>query len=226
MRSAFKLALLVQLVSLLISGAYASDADQKEALEYFNEGTAALQSGKHSESEKAFQKALALDPTLMQAHLNLAVVLCQQGDYKSGLARFDEAIRLDDSVSAAFNGRGLCKSHLKDYAGAISDFDRAVRLMPSSATYLSNRAVTKMDAGDLDGARKDLEAAAKLNPNDEKVKNNLHLLNSGLENAPIRENIAPTGDPRFNPQPATAKVPGAVRKPERKGARRAGKTAR
>lgn len=196
----FTLALSVScwcLTTHLATPTNANESDTAKAQTFASQGVEALRAKKYHESEILFEKAIALDPNMVEAQINLGVVLATLGDHKSALARLDAAIQLDNTMPVAFNARGLCKSHLKDYSGAIADFDRAVELMPTSATYLSNRAVTKMDMGDNEGARKDLEAALKLSPNDKKAQNNLHILNSGLANSPKRSHLEETQDPRY-----------------------------
>ncbi len=48
-----------------------------------------------------FETALALDPNLVRAHVNLAVVLAKQGRIDEAIDQFRQALRIDPTNSVA-----------------------------------------------------------------------------------------------------------------------------
>src|SRR5258708_12474506 len=64
----------------------AGSVGQKYAGAYTNVGAALAKNGELSEAVEAFQKALALEPDNLVAHLNLGVGLREKGDAKGALA--------------------------------------------------------------------------------------------------------------------------------------------
>jgi adenylate cyclase len=85
----------------------------------------------------AAQKALALDPSLAEAHAAKGRVLAFTGRVDEGLAALEEALRLDpDSYDVRLALAYTCH-RLDRYQAAIEHYERAAQLLPSDFYCLS-----------------------------------------------------------------------------------------
>ena len=62
--------------------------------------------GKLDEAAAQYQRALALKPSLFQAHNNLGNVLQEQGKLDQAVARYEQAIALKPDLAEAHNNLG------------------------------------------------------------------------------------------------------------------------
>lgn len=77
-------------------------SSRAEADEMMNQGEALFSRGKLDEAFKAYQKALALDPTLYHAALFSGDVKLQQGDYAQAEVWYQRAIAIDPNKETAY----------------------------------------------------------------------------------------------------------------------------
>ena len=80
-----------------------------------------------------FDKALTLDPTLVDAWVRKGVTLVDCGDRIKGMECFNEAVRLSPLNFKALYNRGKLRFECKDYEEALSDFAKAVTQKPLHA---------------------------------------------------------------------------------------------
>lgn len=90
-----------------------------------------------SMSQKKFDKAINLCPTLAYAYSEKSVPFLKRGDFIKWKQLIDKAVELD---SVTFLGyRGWCRyQFLSDYKGAIEDFESLERLSKSDIGYSIN----------------------------------------------------------------------------------------
>lgn len=113
-------------------------ADKAEAIVLYNEGTTSLKSLDFAQAEKTLKAALEKDPTLAEAHNNLAFALRKQGEdfYKEALKHYDRAIRLDRKLAEAYMYRGVLHVAMGETRKAEKDLKRLKRYSPELATEL------------------------------------------------------------------------------------------
>ena len=90
--------------------------------------------GRGAEAVQSFQKAVALEPTSAQAHLNLGIALVDQFDRPRGLSEFSEAARLDPNLAAAHYNLGRFFYETGKYEDAAKELETANRLQPDPDT--------------------------------------------------------------------------------------------
>lgn len=98
-----------------------------------------------------FDKALSLDPTLVDAWVRKGVTLSDMNDKHEAMVCFNEAVRLSPRLFKAVYNRGKLRYELGEYEGALSDLAKAVELKPLNATAHDRLgdAFIKMDLPDF-----------------------------------------------------------------------------
>ncbi len=86
-----------------------------------------------AEAAAAALRALALDPTLGDAHVSLGIIHSHTGNVRAGLEALDRAIELNPGLALAHNIRARVLSAFERHAEALAAAHRAVKLDPLSA---------------------------------------------------------------------------------------------
>jgi len=116
-----------------------------------------------------FEKAIALDPTFANAHINLALIQAQAGELDLAAEHLDRAIRLlGNAPSAAYPHflRAKIWGTKNEIGEAIVELEKAVQLRPDDAAAWSDLGGMRRLAADRDGAKEALKKAVELNPDD------------------------------------------------------------
>lgn len=164
---------------------------QKEAMQYYTDGTHKFNAQDYDDALVAWQKALELNPALsdqLQPWIKQAKEKMQpiaeadrkkkeaqqwyakgeseysNSDYASAVDNYTKAIGLDPNYAEAYHGRGMAYDDMRKYKEAIADYDKATQLNPQHTEAYNNRGLSKYKSGDLAGAVADLDRAIKLNP--------------------------------------------------------------
>ena len=132
------------------------------AVAHFNLGLAYTQQGKMSSAEKAYRKALELDPDLVEAWVNLGGTLLLKWDFKGCQEANREAIRRrDDSLLAHFNLGQACL-YLEDAEGVVCCNRKVIELDPGHARGHYFLAVGLLATNRVPQAREALSRAVAL----------------------------------------------------------------
>lgn len=118
------------------------------------------------EQRAALERALAIDPTLGEAHVRLARHLALKGDSAAAAAAFERAMQVapgDPLVLASLAHQALRDGRLDT---AIELSDRVVELDPLSAVYRVNLGHLLLAAGRFEAALAQFRRAQALSPND------------------------------------------------------------
>jgi arylsulfatase A-like enzyme/Flp pilus assembly protein TadD len=105
-------------------------------------GIALSDSGRATEAEKSFSRALELDPDFGQAVQNLGIVRLRADDAAGARDLFQKALAMDDELPRAWNGLGVALARLGDDRGAMDAWNRAVALDPALYDALFNLGLT------------------------------------------------------------------------------------
>ncbi|HKZ76856.1 MAG TPA: protein kinase [Pyrinomonadaceae bacterium] len=129
------------------------------------------EAGDHQKAEAAFQKALSLDPDLLEARMHMVFIDLTKGEKQH--AR-DEVERLrqeyPNDVGVHFV-RGVLARLDSKYDRALRSFDRMVRLNPAELVVVSyNRARIQMYQGKYEEALRELERGAAMEPDHPLIK--------------------------------------------------------
>lgn len=103
-----------------------TDGARARALGFYNEGVAQLFARRHADAQRCFERALALDDTIAEAHNNLAYVLRMQGahNFAASLAHYNRALALKPTLAQAYAYRGALFMQQGDVVRARQDLER------------------------------------------------------------------------------------------------------
>jgi protein O-GlcNAc transferase len=110
-----------------------------------------------------YQKCIALDPKMAEAHLNLGILLLQS-DPAAAVAPLSQAVNLLPSQSRPRFLLGLAQEQSGDFSGAATSFDGAVHLDPKSLDALSHLAQVLLKTGHPEQAEQKFRLALQLDP--------------------------------------------------------------
>ena len=125
-----------------------SEADLKKAASLFEKSleldpafaTAAYHLGqvnqlllKYDESVAAFKKAIAIDPSRVDARIECAAVLIEQGDPDEAIRQLTDALRLDADDDTAYSMLARAYWDKGAWARSVENADKAIKIKPSNA---------------------------------------------------------------------------------------------
>ena len=98
-------------------------------------------------AEVSERTALALDPTLVEPHKHLGILLARRGQPKEALAHFEQATTLDPNDARAWNNRANALRSLGRSSEAAEAYRRAVELAPVDPDPLNGLGTLAVEAG-------------------------------------------------------------------------------
>jgi protein O-GlcNAc transferase len=111
-----------------------------------------------------YQKCVALDPKMAEAHLNLGILLLQS-DRAAAVVPLRQAVALLPAQSRPRYLLGLAQEQSGDLAGAAASFDGAVHLDPKSLDALTHLGTVLLKSGHPDEAETRFRIALQLDAN-------------------------------------------------------------
>jgi tetratricopeptide (TPR) repeat protein len=91
-----------------------------------------------AQAEVAYRRALALQPTHVEAHNRLALTLAEQGRLLPAIEALRQALALDPQAAHLLNNLGYLQLQAGERDDAVSTLRRAVELNPRSTTAEAN----------------------------------------------------------------------------------------
>jgi serine/threonine protein kinase/tetratricopeptide (TPR) repeat protein len=111
-----------------------------------NRGVMRLRRKDPTRAEAEFRAAIALNPRLFQAHVNLSQAIHDRGDELGALATLDQAIALDPNQAVLYRARSQLHHHRGETALALADIETALARSPADDPA---RATDEVDKGRL-----------------------------------------------------------------------------
>jgi tetratricopeptide (TPR) repeat protein len=128
---------------------------------------------RHTEALAAFDKALALDPSLPLVHFHRGLSLYSLGEFDASAKELAKEIERNPDYPPAHLVRGLSLLATADWSGALADLEIAATKMPDSAKAQYSRARALVQLGKIAEAEEGLRKAAALEPGDPAPLNTL-----------------------------------------------------
>lgn len=117
-----------------------------------NHGTFLFEQRRRVEAEKAFRRAISLDPTLSGPRINLAELYRAVGDNEKSEHAYAEAVAANPDRADLRYGHGLSLVRQKAMPDAIEELEAAVRLDPGNSRYRATAAIALDAVGRTDDA--------------------------------------------------------------------------
>jgi tetratricopeptide (TPR) repeat protein len=132
-------------------------------------GEAAMLDG----ASATFDRAIAIDPDLWEAHFGRGIVARQRGDAPAAQASFRRVLELQPDQADALHELGVALLMGNSAREALTALDHAAALRPDDPAYVADAGFAHLRAGDLASARARLERATRLDANDPITKSYL-----------------------------------------------------
>lgn len=142
--------------------AYSRNIDNLNATEWYEKGYELGISGNKTDAEKAFSKAIELNPQYAHAYYNRGTINGRMGNYQQAIKDYNKAIELNPQDAEAYNNRGLAYGSIENYQYAINDYSKAIELNPQYAEAYHNRGVAFHQLGNDERAIENVKIAARL----------------------------------------------------------------
>jgi tetratricopeptide (TPR) repeat protein len=127
-------------------------------------GEIALAEAKPGDAEKAFRRALELNPGSARAHSGLAEVLLAGGKQEEAIAEAKAALQAGDDRAANYSILGRAQAFSGNYEEALPNLAEALKRDPKNSITLLSRAEAFIAQKRLDEAIADLRAAKDIEP--------------------------------------------------------------
>jgi predicted O-linked N-acetylglucosamine transferase (SPINDLY family) len=122
-----------------------------DSIAAFHEGLALYGAGRVADAAARFERAVALDASLVDAYINLSAVLVDLNRPGDAVAAADRAIALDPGRAMAYRNRGAACDELGRADETIADFGKALALDPHSELIASRRLFLLLENARWDG---------------------------------------------------------------------------
>ncbi len=139
-------------------------------------GTLLATTGETDRARAAYERALALDATLAEAHNDLGALLAQAGDIDGAIARFRLALATTPDYPDALNNLGYALLLTGRDQEARPLYERALALQPDFPEALNNLGLLLGRSGDLTNAERYFREALTRRADYGDAANNLALV--------------------------------------------------
>lgn len=143
--------------------AHEAEIDPDSARAHFNLGLAHTETGHVNDAERAYLRALELDPDLVEAWVNLGGVRLLKWDFTGCLEATGEAVARRDDLAIAHFNMGQAHLYLNDPEALVACNRRTLAIDPRHAAAHYFLAVGLLATGHVMEARVELNQAMRLN---------------------------------------------------------------
>ena len=157
------------------TGVVSNIQELKDVKSINNKGLALNDLGKYQEAIEYYDKALAINPTYLQALHNKGLALFNQGKYQEAIEWFDKALKVNPNYKYALNGKGSALNGLGNYQEANEWLDKALIVDPNYKYALDNKGKALYNQGNYQEAIEYYDRALSIDPDFSSAQNNKKL---------------------------------------------------
>ena len=139
-------------------------------------GTLLTKAGETARAHAAYERALALQPDLAEAHNDLGTLLARDGDLEAAIGRFRAALAAAPDYPDALNNLGYALLLTGQDGEARALYERALALQPDFPEALNNLGLLLGRGGQLDEAERYFRGALERRETYAEAANNLALV--------------------------------------------------
>ena len=156
-----------------------------ETIHHFNLAVSLSNQRETLRAIQAYQKAIELNPTYIEAYNNLGIIYQETGDLDRALQVYQKATEINPQYEKAYNNMGillLLKGRLEE---ATEAFQKALSINPNNVESLINLGVLFRKQGQLDRGIEFYQKALVINPLRGETHYNIGLLYDEIENVEL-----------------------------------------
>jgi tetratricopeptide (TPR) repeat protein len=127
-------------------------------------GAAFFKKGLNQDAERAFRRAIELDPSIPQNHYDLALVYLSEKRYAAAVPPLETCLRLNTQNPEAHLLLGRACHNLNRTALAIEEFKKALSLSPQLPLAHYHLGYAFQSQGNLKGALEEFKKELEVNP--------------------------------------------------------------
>ncbi len=135
------------------------------ASDYLKQGDALYIERRLKDAISSYEKALALDSTLVEAWIGKAKTLRRLKRYEEALAANEQVIQIQPDNAFGWHGKGVILEYLQKYDEAEIAHAQAIKLSPERSNFWRNRAFVLIKLGNYQEAWTCLNQALEIHPN-------------------------------------------------------------
>ena len=145
---------------------------RNSSTDHLRRGIELAEQGQLKEAAEEHEAVIEIDPTLVQAHVNLIRLYGQLGEPSRAEEHYRAALEIDPNLAELHYNYGVLLNE-QDPAGAAEAFRRALELKPTYAEAHNNYAFFLMTTGKLDDAARHYRVALEERPDYRAARFNL-----------------------------------------------------
>jgi tetratricopeptide (TPR) repeat protein len=149
------------------------EPDLEHELESAGQAALAGEAATLDAASSTFDRVIAIEPDLWEAHFGRGIVARQRGDALAAQGSFRRVLELQPDQPDALHELGVALLMGNNTNDALAALDRAAALRPDDPAYVADAGFAHLRAGDLASARARLERATRLDANDPITKSYL-----------------------------------------------------
>ncbi|HEY9671300.1 MAG TPA: serine/threonine-protein kinase [Waterburya sp.] len=142
----------------------ASSNSEKQGAELLSQADSFRKAENYQEAVTAYEKAIALQPNVAEAHWGLCYSLNQIGKSPEAITACDRALSLKPNYAEALLSKGNALHQQQNYQEEIKLYDQAIQINPNLADVWNNKGVALLKLNRFDEAFTALDKATQLKP--------------------------------------------------------------
>lgn len=123
-------------------------AGERAALPLFNMGVAFQELGEPGKAIESFQKAIAHDPTMADAWINIGRLLDDLGEHDTAIECYNSALEIEPKDVMALSNRGNSLRSLRQFSDADTSYEAALTEDPGDLAARIGRGVCRFELGE------------------------------------------------------------------------------
>lgn len=171
----------VALCILLLAAPAAAYAPQ--AVSSYETGAELVRVGDYTGAMKAFDAAIALEPSYFEAWNGKADAFNRQQKYPEALNASDTALAISPAYARGWINRGYILYNLGRYDEELAAYERAAAIDPGNADAWFNRGYALAGSGQYDEAIRSFDRVAEINPGYPNLEANRRIAEKNREAA-------------------------------------------
>jgi len=148
---------------------------ENEVIVHLFRGTDFSNKGKLDEAVAEFKKAVSINPSLIEAYLNLGIVYVRKGMLDEAIAEWKKAVAINPNLTDAHLNLGVAYHSKGMVDDAITEYKKALSINPNFAEANYNLGIAYGSKGMLDEEIAEYKKAISINPNFADAYHNLAM---------------------------------------------------